>query len=60
MPMENVYQRNGYSSRREYLNSLAEEYGKEAVFAIADVLGPNEDFDGLVTELEDYADGLDD
>jgi len=27
-----------------------------AILEIADILGPDEDFDGLVTELEDYAD----
>ena len=44
--------------RRKYLESLAIEYGvpREVVFFVADVLGPSEDFDGLVIELEDYAD----
>ena len=53
---EHSYQDSGYANRREYLESLADEYGidKKIVFALADALGPNEDFDGLVTELEDY------
>ena len=40
--------------RYEYLDGLAEEYGmdRQAVYAIADLLGPNEDYDGLVSELE--------
>lgn len=53
--MENVYQENGFRSRREYLLSLAEEFGvsKETVFAAAFTLGSSEDFDGLITFLED-------
>ena len=53
----NMYQEEGFKNRREYLESLAEEYGVPAgkVFAIASVLGPDEDFDALVTEVEDYA-----
>lgn len=50
------YVRNGYANRREYLESLAEDYGAEIVFALASMLGQNEDFDGLVTSLEDYED----
>ena len=52
----NDYQANGYANRRDYLESLAQEYPREIVFALASMLGPNEDFDGLVTALEDYAD----
>ena len=48
----NVYQENGYASREEYLDGLAEEYG-DKVYELATVLGPEEDFDGLVTILED-------
>ena len=45
----------GFASRREYLVNLAEEYGVEpsTVFCMAHALGPSEDFDGLVTALED-------
>ena len=45
----------GAESRAEYLAMLADEYDVDldVVQAIADVLGPNEDFDGLVTSLED-------
>lgn len=53
----NNYQANGYANRRAYLESLCEEYDRTIVFALAGVLGPNEDFDGLVTTLEDYAEG---
>ena len=53
MDEENVYTRNGYLNRKDYLNELAEDYGHEKVYALADILGPNEDFDGLVTSLQD-------
>lgn len=50
-----VYQENGYKHRDDYLNSLSEDYGVpiDAVLALAEVLGPDEDFDGLVSNLED-------
>ena len=50
-----VYQENGFASRRAYLDDLAENYGQK-VYMMAEVLGPNEDFDGLVTALEDDED----
>lgn len=52
----NVYQQNGFDNRQEYLDMLAEEYG-DAVYSIADMFGENEDFDGLVTTLEDMENG---
>lgn len=53
--MPNAYVRNGYKNREDYLDSLALEYGvsKMVVYSLADMLGPNEDFDGLVNALED-------
>ena len=52
----------GYESRKDYLTCLAEELGLETdtVFLLADLLGPTEDFDGLVTTLEDYAESCND
>ena len=47
------YQENGYKNRYEYLESLREQYGEEKVTALLTVLPPSEDFDGLVTELQD-------
>ena len=47
------YQENGYKNRYEYLESLRKQYGEEKVNALLTVLPPSEDFDGLVTELED-------
>ena len=54
-----VYQENGYKNRDDYLNSLSEDYGVpiDAVLALAEVLGPDEDFDGLVSNLEDAMNG---
>lgn len=51
----NDYQELGFNNRREYLESLADEYGIELseVFAVAQLLGKNEDFDGLVSFCED-------
>lgn len=52
----NIYQEKGYENRKDYLRSVAIEYGidLETVCLLADVLGPNEDFDGLISELECY------
>ena len=54
-----TYQREGYDNRRAYLLSLADDIGVDikTVMMLADLLGPSEDFDGLVTSLEDYAGG---
>ena len=51
-----VYTDNWYENRGGYLKSLAEDYGIELhiVESIAGLLGENEDFDGLVTSLQDY------
>jgi hypothetical protein len=52
-----VYTRKGYSNRKEYLQALAEDYGLpfDTVLMTAESLGPEEDFDGLVSELEDLS-----
>ncbi len=48
-------------TREERLTELAEEYGvpTRTVFYLADILGPNEDEDGLINALEDMADEID-
>jgi len=53
-----IYTDEGYASRRDYLESLAEDMGVEpdTVCALASMLGSSEDFDGLVTALEDISD----
>lgn len=50
-----IYTSRGYKDRYDYLDSLAEEYGvsKTTVYVLADLLGPSEDFDGLINALED-------
>ena len=51
-----IYTDNGYTDREEYLNELRDEYGSALVDTLITVLPPEEDFDGLVTTLEDYRD----
>ena len=51
-----IYQQNGYKNREDYLDSLREDYG-EAVDILTSVLPPSEDFDGLITSLENMNDG---
>ena len=55
----NPYRERGYGSRGAYLDDLREQYGAERVDALLTVLPPSEDFDGLVTELEDGEDYMD-
>ena len=51
----NVCEEHGYTSRKEYLDNLAEDYDADKVYMLASLLGPSEDFDGLVVSLEDSA-----
>ena len=55
----NVYQENGYKDRKEYLKSLAEDFDMDYkdVVMLATTLGESEDFDALITSLEDYCEG---
>jgi len=48
-----IYQEHGFDTRQEYLESLADDYGVEIaqVKVAAELLGEEEDFDGLLTEL---------
>lgn len=52
---ENIYQENGYTDRDDYLTCLSEDYGVsiDDVHSLAETLGENEDFDGLICALED-------
>ena len=54
MKKTNPYTNNGFKNRTDYLNSLKEDYPSNAVDLLSDILGPNEDFDGLVTDLREY------
>jgi len=51
-----IYLSKGYQSRADYLNAVVEDYGvpRSYVYALADFLGPAEDFDGLVSLIQDY------
>lgn len=53
--MSNVYTKNGYKNRKDYLKSLAKEYGVDyaTVYELAMLLGESEDFDGLISALDD-------
>lgn len=55
-----IYQENGYLNRRDYLVSLADEYclPESVVFSLASMLGPSEDFDGLINSLEDASEEM--
>ena len=50
------YQADGAIDRFGYLENLAADHGVtfETILTPVDVLGPDEDFDGLVTTLEDF------
>lgn len=46
------------ANRQEYLRGLAGDYGLDlaTVEMLSDALGGNEDYDGLITALEDFSD----
>ena len=52
---KDIYQERGFKNRREYLEDLAEREGADlqAVLLLADLFGPTEDFDGLVSSVHD-------
>jgi hypothetical protein len=61
--MKNIYIKNnnrytdkGYKNRIDYFNSLSERFNIDinSIFALGDMLGIDEDFDGLVSSLDDY------
>lgn len=47
---QNIYQTNGYESRKHYLQCMSEDYciPLNVVYSLASMLGPNEDMDGLI------------
>ena len=51
----NPYTDNGFINRADYLEQLCNDYPADVVHTLADLLGETEDFDGLVTMLEDYS-----
>ena len=52
-----VYEQEGFKNRKDYLYNLSEDFGipPDIVYMMADLLGQSEDFDGLISSLEDYA-----
>jgi hypothetical protein len=61
--MKNIYIKNnsrytdkGYKNRIDYFKSLSERFNIDinSIFALSDMLGIDEDFDGLVSSLDDY------
>jgi hypothetical protein len=57
---EDSYKSAGYKDRNDYLSCMADDYGvnEDVVIALASTLGPGEDFDGLISALDDMEDGL--
>lgn len=55
--MKNIYQERGYKDRQDYLDSVAEDFGMDPIIvnSVAEVLGEYEDFDGLVSMLDDFS-----
>jgi hypothetical protein len=55
---KDIYQENGYENREDYLQAMSDEYGVplEMVMELADLM-PGEEFDGLISALED-AEGM--
>lgn len=49
------YETNGFPDRDAYLNDVADRFGASpaAVRLLADLMGPSEDFNGLITYIED-------
>ena len=56
MTDKNRYIDKGFKNRDHYLDHLAEYYQvpDDHIQALSDVLGIDEDFDGLVSSLQDY------
>jgi len=54
---KNIYTEMGFKDRDAYINSLAYDYNIDAfsVFSLADMLGESEDFDGLVSAVQDFS-----
>lgn len=55
MDDNNAYIQNGYKDRDDYLQCMSDDYGVpiEVVYSLADMLGEDEEFDGLISALED-------
>jgi|GEM_PF-1956346 len=53
---DDIYRKNGCKDRMDYLRSVADGYGTDMVTvgSMAEILGEGEDFDGLISALEDF------
>jgi hypothetical protein len=53
--MQNAYVANGFADRNDYLRDVAENYGFtfKTVRMLANMLGEIEDFDGLISHLNE-------
>lgn len=51
-----IYERNGYEDRNHYLEELALDYGLDfdSVYFLAQMLGEEDDFDGLIIAIESF------
>ena len=51
-----IYEMNGYEDRSHYLEELALEYGLDfdSVYFLAQMLGEQDDFEGLIIAIENY------
>lgn len=51
----NIYKEHGFANRNEYLEYLSENYDVDldAVVALSELFGEEEDFDGLVSAVAD-------
>ena len=58
MPNTDRYKKAGYETREDYLNDLAVRFcvNPMIVSGLAGILGDEEDFDGLVSAIEDMRD----
>jgi len=56
MKNKNIYKDNGYSDRNDYFVDLSLRFNIDlsSVYALSEVMGKDEDFDGLVSSLDDY------
>lgn len=57
---KSIYRENGYDNRDYYLKCLSDDYNIEldVVQTLADLLGEDEDFDGLVIAVQDVSEGF--
>ena len=57
--MATIYEENGFKDRKSYLIDLDDTHNidEQIVSSMAEVLGESEDFDGLVTGLQDIEAG---